>query len=150
MIRFLRTCREMYPDKVTLSKIEYTAVFRAASKSAWKEVETALTSFLPIPGIQALTTILANKSAHSLEHGYVSDPEEFKKTLIPVLKGKNQAGTISDPEMLYRLLYLLGVIYTTRDVKGVRRIIHSYHRGQANPDPDGNVAIHRAVAKAFL
>jgi hypothetical protein len=149
MVRFLRTCKEMYPDKVTLSKIEYAAVFRAASKAAWKEVETALTSFLSIEGIQALSTILTNNSSQSLEHGNIGSAEDFKKILAPVLKyEKHQAG-IKDADTLYRLLYLLGVIYTTREVKDVRRIMHSYHRGQSNPDPNGKVAIHRAVAKAF-
>ena len=69
--------------------------------------------------------------------------------LTPVVKSETHSGGIKDVDTLYRLLYLLGVVYTTRDVKDIRRITHSYHRGQANPDPDGKVAIHRAVAKAF-
>lgn len=150
MIRFLRTCKEMFPNKIALSKSEYQQVFRRSCLFARKEVETALTSFLTISGVERVMNLLARGSTASLETGKVCTPEVFKKDLAPIVKQETQVGSMRQPETLYNLLYMLGAIYTMRPVAGQRLpIMESFHRNNPNPDPQGFVAIHRAIAKSF-
>jgi hypothetical protein len=148
MVRFLRTCKEMYPQKITLSKTEYAAVFHAAAIKAWKEIETALTSFLSMKGVERLTVFISENSSQSLGKGSIGTIDEVLKKLAPIAKNETQVGAMSDPATLFRLLYMIGVMSTVRQDSG-QLIIHSYHRGQVNPDPAGRVAIHRGVAKSF-
>jgi len=148
MVRFLRTCNEMYPSKVTLTKSEYSAVFHNASIKAWKEIETALTSFLSIRGLERVTNLISGWSSISLEKGSIGPFGEVLKRLGPIAKSETQTGSMNDADTFFRLLYMLGVFHTTRE-SGSQRIIHSFHRGQMNPDPNANVAIHRGVAKSF-
>lgn len=150
MVRFLRTCQEKYPDKVTLSKSEYSNVFHASCIRAWKEVETALTSFLTTAGVEKLTKLISSKSSISLEKGNIGPMTDFLKLLAPIAKKETQAGAMNEPETLFKLIYMLGIVYTSRPIeKGVKEIFHSFHRGQENPDWNGNVSIHRGVAKSF-
>ena len=149
MIRFLRTCKDMFPGKATLSIAEYNQVFHKTCFLARKEVETALTSFLTMKGIELFTNILSKYSSQSLEHGYFSDQRQFLKELGPIAKSQTQNGSISEPATLFKLLYILGAVYTSRPVVGQKPIVHSFHRGNPNPDPDGFVAIHRGIAKSF-
>lgn len=148
MVRFLRTCREMYPQKITLSKPEFSAVFHAASIKAWKEIEMALTSFLSIKGVERVTNLISSNSSASLERGYVGSIDDFLKGLAPIAKHETQIGAMNDAETLFRLLYMIGVVSTMREAKG-QRIMHSFHRGNVNPEWSGRVVIHRGVAKAF-
>lgn len=149
MIRFLRSAREMFPAKISLSKIEYRQAFHRACLAARQEVDTALTSFLTVKGIEKLHIILAKHASASLENGSACDYATFIKELQPIVKSEMQKGSLNAPETLFNLLYVLGVIYTSRSSKSERPILHSFHRGNPNPDLAGRVAIHRGVAKAF-
>jgi len=150
MIRFLRTCKEMYPGKITLSQAEYRQVFHQACISARVEIETALTSFLTIAGVEATMRLLSDYSSRSLEKGNIGKIDEFCKSLNPIVKKEVQVGAFHESQTLFRILYMLGAIYTVRPVIGQRiPVMHSFHRGNPNPDPDGFVAIHRGVAKSF-
>jgi hypothetical protein len=150
MIRFLRTCQEMFPDKITISKSEYSAVFHRSCIKAWKEVETALTSFLTTKGVEQVTKLVASHSSMSQEKGNIGRIDQFLKALAPIAKQQTQVGAMNEAESLFRVLYMLGVVYTVRETqKGDQFIVHSFHRGQENPDMAGLLAIHRGVAKAF-
>jgi hypothetical protein len=148
MIRFLRTCKDMYPNKITLSKTEYSAVFHSSAIKAWKEIETALTSFLSMKGLERLKVLLSEHSSESLGKGSAGTIQDFLKWLAPITKSETQVGAMNDPSTLFQLLYMIGVVYTVRSDSG-HLIVHSFHRGQPNPDPAGRVAIHRGVAKSF-
>lgn len=150
MVRFLRTCREMFPNKITLSMSEYHQVFRRACQYARREVETALTSFLTIQGVEQIMNLLAKHSTASLEAGKFGTIPEFLKTLKPIAKQQTQIGSMNQPDTLFRVLYMLGAIYATKS--GPRpgmTIIQSFHRNNPNPEPDSYVAVHRAIAKSF-
>lgn len=150
MIRFLRTCREMFPDKATLSQAEYKQVFHRSCVSARKEIETALTSFLTMKGVERVFNVLSQESSNSLERGFIEPVERFLKRLQPIVKSETQVGAISESQSLFILLYMLGAVYTARPVQNqIRPIIHSFHRGQENPDYTANVGIHRAIAKSY-
>jgi hypothetical protein len=58
MVRFLRTCKNMFPGKTTLSQAEYRQVFRESCQAAYREIETAITSFLSVRGVERLKTLL--------------------------------------------------------------------------------------------
>ena len=148
MIRFLRSCKEMFPEKLTLSMGEYKAAFHRSCIHAWKEVEIALTSFLTISGVERVRKLLASKSSVSLEVGNIGSVEKFVKLLQPIAKAESQVGSMKDGDSLFEILYMLGCVYTTRSAK-TGQIIHSFHRGQSNPDRSADVAIHRGVAKSF-
>jgi hypothetical protein len=150
MIRFLRTCKEMFPDKITLSKGEYQQVFHRSCLFARKEIEMALSSFLTTKGLEQLTTLFSTYSSQSLEKGSIGTIPEFIKKLAPIAKQQTQVGSINQPETLFRLLYMLGAVFTVRPIPGQNLpIMHSFHRGNPNPDPDGLVSIHRGIAKSF-
>lgn len=150
MVRFLRTCKEMFPERTTLSISEYQQAFHKSCISARKEVETALTSFLTYSGVEKTMTLLSNNSSVSMEKGNIGTIDNFRKKLEPIVDKETQQGSLHDPDALFKLLYMLGAIYTMRPVPAqTLPIMHSYHRGNPNPDPDGFVAIHKAVAKSF-
>ncbi len=148
IIRFLRTCKDMFPDKLTLTRAQYLSVFHQSCIHAWKEVEIALTSFLTLKGVEAVRKLLASKSSESLERGSIGTVDAFLLVLKPIAKSQTQVGVMTEPESLFGVLYMLGCVYTTRTTQG-GSIIHSFHRGQSNPDWKAQVAIHRGVAKAF-
>ena len=70
------------------------------------------------------------------------------KRLQPIVKTETQVGSMTQGESLFEVLYMLGCVYTSR-ITNTGLIVHSFHRGQANPDWDADVAIHRGVAKSF-
>lgn len=149
MIRFLRTCKIMFPDRVTLSMPQYKQAFHQSCLSSRKEIETALSSFLTTKGLEAVMNLVSQSSSRSLEKGYAYSQQEFFKSLTPIVKNETQVGSINLPETLFRILYMLGAVYTYRTRTGLPPIVHSFHRGNPNPDPDGAVAIHRGLAKSF-
>jgi hypothetical protein len=140
----------MYPTRVSLLGKEFNAVLRTYAAESWLEIKTAATAFLPASGIVKLEELLRQLGPANFEPHFQMKYAEFLERLEPVyaeLKKGNRS-TYSK-EHLAQLLFVLGLYYTRKQDKGGQWIIYAYHRGNRQPAEEGNVYLHRSVARAF-
>lgn len=148
VIRFMNEAKKMFPKKVTLSTEDYRAALRNYCKESWKEIETALSAFLDVTGIEKFRALLRDIAPRSFSERipmseFLSKLETFHKSANV---GKKNGITF---EALTQILFVIGIFGTrTVDKNGVE-IYYMFHRGNEHPDLNGTLELHRTIARAF-
>lgn len=149
IVRFFKSAKESYPNNYKLTKQEVSSVLRKYSNSAWQDIRSALTAFVPKDAIPALEQCITIMTKKTFEEGYKYTLQNALKELEPAHKKMQSEGVTYEIPELFRLLYIVGIFYITYIDSRGDQIVHQFHRGNRRPVDKGNVHLHFAVAKAF-
>lgn len=144
LVRFFNVAKRRFPDAATLNKSEFDSVVKEYSIDAWRELRTALSSFLNEGALLTLEDFLGANSARTYENKPFS--REELSGFFSSIKAKNDG--IIDVSLTLNLLYILGVIQM-RNKSGDHIIFNAYHRANLQPKWDWEIYLHPAVAKRF-
>lgn len=147
MVRFLKAVSRGFPTASTLADSQYDAAMRRVAIEAWEELKSGLSSFMSESGLQEIESYFKSVASRSLQSGGFAKYEEFARAMDRCRDTAMRA--LMPTDHFLNMLYMMGVYTTSRAVAGGRPILHSFHRGQRAPDPEGKVMLHFLVAKAF-
>lgn len=144
LIRFFNVAKRRYPKKTNLDKADFDSVIKEYSIEAWRELRTALSSFLNESALLRLEEFLGENAHRNYNH------TPFKKEdLVDFLMGvKSEFDNNLDVGLVLGLLYILGVLQMRSEMAG-GTIFNAYHRANLQPKWDWEIYMHPAVAKRF-
>lgn len=145
-VRFFCVAKAMYPAKITLSDVEYSAVFREYASQAWGEIQTALSSFLSASEVSAFEALLRNLATKT--YGKGTPYAEVRPLLHDFWSALPPRRGIHNFDGFMRMLYMLGIYQTFFDGP-YSRVFHAYCRGNSHPSHDGFFLLSDAVERKF-
>lgn len=149
IVRYFKAAKESYPNNYKLSDTEVSSVLRKYSNSAWQDMRSALTAFVPKDSITHLESCIAVMAKRAFEQGQKYSLSSALLELEPAHKKMQEEGVKYEVSELFRLLYIIGIFFITYTDSSGATIMHQFHRGNRRPVDKGNVNLHFAVAKAF-
>lgn len=86
IVRYFKAAKESYPNNYKLTDTEVSSVFRKYSNSAWQDIRSALTAFVPKDAIMPLETCIAAMAKRAFDHDHKYDLSAALKELEPAHK----------------------------------------------------------------
>lgn len=144
LVRFFNVAKRRFPKSANLNKKDFDAVTKEYSIEAWREMRTALSSFLNEGALLHLEEFLGANSYRNYEY----KPFTRSDLLSLITNIKNTYDGVVDVGLALNLLYILGVIQM-RNKSGDHYLFNAYHRANLQPKWDWEIYLHPAVAKRF-
>lgn len=150
IVRYFKSAKESFPNNKSITSNEFNAILRKYSNSAWQDIRSTLTAFVPMASLTSL-----ENSLNAIANDFYRNRSQFNKALIiqhlqSAHENMKINGVDFEVDELFRLLYITGIFYFRyKDAVNGNYIYHQYHRGNRRPTENGQVRLHMAVAKAF-
>lgn len=144
LVRFFNVAKRHCPNSSSLNQKDFDSVVREYSIESWREIRTALSSFLNAEALTRLEVFLGDNSHRNFENRAFTRNELKSK-----IKEINELSkTKNNDDFILGLLYILG-IFQMRRTSNSATIYNAYHRANLQPKWDWDVFLHPAVARRF-
>lgn len=144
LIRYFNVVKRRFPNSISLNKGDFDTVIKEYSIDAWRELRTALSSFLNESELIHLEEYIGDNASRN----YRNQPFTKEELLTLIASLKSNHGGIIDVNLTLNLFYILGLLQI-RKTEGDKTIFNAYHRANLQPKWDWEIYFHPAVAKRF-